>query len=502
MRDILDAAASCAVLITSRHHLALTLDVVIDLEALSRKDAVDLFRSRCQPHQLDETAMPVAADICATLGDLPLAIDLAAKLVATGRVARLDKLLGRLKKAALQVLQLEDQSVRASFNVSYDALKPESQQLFASLGLFAGDSFSIEAVEAASGQQDVENRLGDLIAFSLVKRVYVETSDERFGLHPLLKEFASEKLDIRTDVQAILRRVAEYFLHYAQQHTDNYDSLELERENVLRAMDWCYENEEWSMVLAYEDALVQDGLRGFLSVRGYWDEQELRLNQALEASHKLSDRESEAESIHTLGMTFMHRGNWNRAQEYYQRGLEIWELLDHQRGIAATLHEMGRIVGRRGQYDKAREYFQHSLRIKEQVGDQRDLAATLECLGGIASEQGHYEEAQLYYHRALDMVKQEGDQLQTTVILADMGGLARLQGRYEEALNLYERSLSIAQELGSKEWIAVNLHEMGLIRAIQGHCEEAQCYYQQSLEITQELGDQPSIAATLYCPLC
>ncbi len=499
VRDILDAAANCAILVTSRHHFALPVDVVINLEPLRRENAVRLLTSLSEAYPSDIEEAKILDSICDILGDLPLAIELAGRLVATGRIATLKKLANRLSMDALKTLQLEDRSVRAALSLSYDTLEPESQKVFDSLGAFTGSSFSVSAVQAISGQSDAEHLLGELVAHSLLQRDPIDTSGERYTLHPVLKRFAQEKLDTQSDKERIRARAAEYFLHYVRENLEHYEKLELELENALGIMNWLYDNGKWALFVQFAKALTQDGLRGFLALRGYWNEQARILRQAIDAARMLGDKEYQAECHHNLGVTCQELGDYDEAEKQYEHSLRMWKELDHPYGLAATVHEMGRLSARRGRYTVAEDYYRRSLAIKEQINDQVGLAATLECLGGLEAERGQYEKAYAYYQRALEIAQESNNKLNLMVVLHDLGDLFRLQGRYLDACPYYEQSLEMALQTGNKRWVGENLHEMGIVCASIGHITEARNYYKRSLEISTEISNKSGIVATLHC---
>jgi tetratricopeptide (TPR) repeat protein len=496
VQDILDHAPSCAILVTSHHQLALNLGYRVNLGALPQEHATNLYHSRCNMDNPDQEFADKIAEICSLLGNLPLAIDLAAKLLITGRTATLEQLLCELQSAALARLQFDNQSVRAVFDVGFSSLLPEDRHLFASLGAFAGDSFSGLAAAAAVGKTDVRGRLGELVAASLLNRA--TSVQDRYHLHPLLKQFAQEQLAAQPDATEIQRRAADYLLQWAEANQDDFRVLEPEKANISGAMEWCYEQGEWAIVLAFEDALVQDGMRGFLGMRGYWDEQEHCLHQALKASQQLGDRKSEAESLHTLGMTQMHRSNWDAAEDLYRSALEIWQELDDQIGIAGVLHELGRIAGNRGDYDEAIKLLERSRRIKEEFDDILNLIVSLECLAGIYVDLGEYDTAAEYYQRCFDMPELAEDKLNQAMLLHDVGYLAAQQSDYDRALEFYGRSLAMAEEMGNESWIATNVYWMGLVAETRGDIEEARRLYLQSGEIREKLGDISGLAAVWH----
>ena len=123
---------------------------------------------------------------------MPLAILLAAGWVRllpmADMVSDLTHLLDVLEQAEEGDERPEHRSVRATFEQSWRLLSPAEQQLLMTLSVFAG-SFTRTAVHDVS--QAPLPVLGSLIDKSLVQI----DGDARCSLHPLIQQFAAQKLD-------------------------------------------------------------------------------------------------------------------------------------------------------------------------------------------------------------------------------------------------------------------------------------------------------------------
>lgn len=141
------------VIATSREPLRVPGEVLFAVRPLPLKCAVELFADRARANQLgvriDNTE--VLAALCARLDRLPLAIELAARLVPVLPVpellARLDdrlELLNRGNRTAVE----RHQSLRAAIAWSYDRLSPDEQHVLRCLAPLPGD-FGLDVALAA-----------------------------------------------------------------------------------------------------------------------------------------------------------------------------------------------------------------------------------------------------------------------------------------------------------------------------------------------------------------
>ena len=153
---------------------------------------------------------------------MPLAIELAAawtRLLPCADIARdLEANLDLLASRA-RMHRTEHHSIRASFEYSWSLLVPRERDLLARLSVFRG-GFTHEA-----SRQVAEAALPALA--SLADKSLVRAGPEaRFSLHPLLRQFASVKLDERPDSRPeVYARHAQYYCGMLARSTEVGPSL-------------------------------------------------------------------------------------------------------------------------------------------------------------------------------------------------------------------------------------------------------------------------------------
>jgi predicted ATPase/DNA-binding SARP family transcriptional activator len=182
IRAIIERCPRVRVLATSRERLALTGEELIEAGPLDPGGAgAELFEARAlavdpafdrQAHRAD------VETICRRLDGIPLAIELAAartrSLAPPDLLARLDTSF-RLIYGSERASPKRHQTLRATFQWSYDLLTPPEQELLRRLSVFAGP-FSLSAAENVGRTTDA-----GVIVSSLVDRSMLLATAGPFG---------------------------------------------------------------------------------------------------------------------------------------------------------------------------------------------------------------------------------------------------------------------------------------------------------------------------------
>jgi len=236
LAHLLNILSPCSVIITSRSQVTAERVYLIGVGRLDRRAAVSLLANRMSRASFSGNDGRIAEDICAFLGDLPLAIVLLAARVRHSP----DSLQGALEELKLEGLDeftsvmAKGSILRFSFEKSFRVLDVKDKELFTTMGAFPGDSLTLDAVSACTGFADCARRLEKLVAYSLVQAPYAG----RYSLHPLLKLYAQENAS--SDMR---NRVAEYYIQIIQFKPDQAAT---ELSNVFGAIDQYYQTKKWA----------------------------------------------------------------------------------------------------------------------------------------------------------------------------------------------------------------------------------------------------------------
>ena len=173
--------------------------------------------------QTVEAEREAAVALCTILGGLPLAVEIAAQRIFASPRRSLARMVRSLQAAGNGLAHgISNRSVRTSFNVSWEALPPDLQRIFALSGLFDGRTFSLPALAAAAdiAPEDIDDageQLDQLVMLSMLKL----GRGDRFYHHRLLADFAGEKLAELPDRDAACLRYAAYCRAFARRMAGN-----------------------------------------------------------------------------------------------------------------------------------------------------------------------------------------------------------------------------------------------------------------------------------------
>jgi predicted ATPase/DNA-binding winged helix-turn-helix (wHTH) protein len=224
--------------------------------------AVRLFVERAQaaePHFAPNwRAVAMIAAICRQLDGIPLAIELAAACAAALGIEALATHLGdrfQLLISGQRTALPRHQTLRATFDWSYELLAERERVLLRRLGVFAG-VFSLEAVDAVAADDqiaapDVAATLASLIAKSLVA-AEVEGAIARYRLLDTTRAYACEKLGESGESGRLARAHAQYYRDLFEQAESEWkwrpaaEWLNENRrhiDNLRAALDWAFSSE-------------------------------------------------------------------------------------------------------------------------------------------------------------------------------------------------------------------------------------------------------------------
>src|SRR5262249_50503332 len=209
--------AGSLVLITSRRRLAALDDAaVISLDTLPRGEAAALLARLAARPGLQAGGAAVG-EITPPGGELPLAIGVLPSQLPPHPPRTASQLAADLAEARdrLELMEAENLSVGAAFDLSYADLTPGRQRLFRRLGLIPGPDFDAYAAAALEGASvgTARRDLGELYGQHLL----TEHATGRYRLHDLLRQHARALVtaddDAATDAAA--GQLLDYYLHTA-----------------------------------------------------------------------------------------------------------------------------------------------------------------------------------------------------------------------------------------------------------------------------------------------
>jgi tetratricopeptide (TPR) repeat protein len=503
------------VLMTTRSHFGSSVRE-LNLEVLSEEAALKLLRSLVKDGRIDRQLVEAKA-ICEWLGYLPLGLELVGRYLARKPDVLLTKLQERLQDKRLEAKALKDREpgmtaslgMAAAFELSWQELPPEAQQLAAWLSLFALAEIPWHWVQACLPEQDEEEledlRDTKLVGLSLLKR----TEMGHYQLHQLLREFFATKRQQMTGAETWHETFLRVICAEAQRSSERPTrSLLDETTAVIPHLQAAIEYAE-STQQELTVAIGKDRFARLYYLQGRYGEAEPLYLQALEITRsKLGhDHPATAASLNSLAQLYRSQGRYGEAEPLFLQALKIMRSqLGHDHPSTATcLDSLAKLYDSQGRYSEAEPLYLQALEItRSQLGhDHRDMAISLNNLAELYRSQGHYGEAEPLFLQALGIMRSQlgHDHPDMAISLNNLALLYNSQGRYSEAEPLFLQALEIRRsQLGHDHpSTAISLNSLAGLYNSQGRYSEAELFYFQALEIRRsQLGhDHPSTAISL-----
>jgi tetratricopeptide (TPR) repeat protein len=177
--------------------------------------------------------------------------------------------------------------------------------------------------------------------------------------------------------------------------------------------------------------------------------------------------------------------------------------LKDERVMAALINALANLYDQQANYADALPLYKRALAIRENILGSNDphTAISLGNLAGSYQATGHYAEALRLYEKSLSMnVEVHGPMhLDTALSLSNLGVLYRVTGAYQKALPLLRQALSIRKQiLGSHDLLtARSLNDLATVLELMGEYDPALVLFQEALEIAERAGRDPMIGGFL-----
>lgn len=449
---------------------------------------------------------PSARAIVEAIGALPLAIELVAPRIVR-RAEPLAALATRLRDEGVQ-LKGRTRGIERTFDLTYEQLAPAEQQGFGALAVLTGTTFSQEAALAVMAgligeTQATPQMLLDLADLSLLRELPQAEDAPRYQLHPLMRQFARERLREggaanETVAELAAARFYRGFAHRrggrGGRRSDTFDLLASEYPNILGALTWSYQQmkatteAEAGKQYAQLVTEMSGDLRNFVQDRGYWTDGRRVLLWGAEADARLGNRRHEASMLASLAFIIRQQGDLDEAERFYQQSLELARAANDKVGVAARTHNLGTLALMRGDLPRARAFYEQALEMRRALGDEGGISATLRSLGTLAAEQGEWEEARRYLRESLDLKRVQGISKGRTFCELGSVLLRDPQGDRAQARNLLNSALDIARQHHLNNDEARALDWLGALSLLEGDLATTRQQWERALQLYQEMG--------------
>ncbi|MEM7761024.1 MAG: tetratricopeptide repeat protein, partial [Cyanobacteria bacterium P01_A01_bin.40] len=488
------ATNNIKVLMTSRERPGSNI-ARIDLNVLSEEAALKLLQALIGKARI-EAEPKLAKKLCDWLGYLPLGLELVGRYLAPDENLTIAKTLKRLEKKKLrarallnpqQADMMAQLGVATAFDLSWDVLSPEAQELGCYLSLFTAEPFDWQWVESAwietTDEDEREEEIEDLEHLrnrQLSQRNLLKAipDNQAYQLHPLIAQYLRAKLEAREQATQLKQKFCQPLIEIAKSIPGRPTQQEIQAVTIaiphlsLVATELTpYINDE-NLISPY------GGLGRFYEGQGIYERAEKWREQSLTVCReRLGEQHPHvALSLSNLALLYRDQGRYADAEPLFRQALELTKQLlgENHPDVDTSLHNLALLYSDQGRYADAEPLFRQALELyKQLLGEQHPHVATsLNNLALLYYYQGRYADAEPLFRQALELRKQLlGEQHPDVALsLSNLALLYDAQGRYADAEPLFRQALELTKQLLGEQHpdVAQSLNNLALLYKSQG----------------------------------
>jgi len=433
-------------LITTRHPDWGGYATELEIDVLEPSEATEFLLRRT-----DRTDSKGAADLAATLGYLPLALDHAGAYVVSAAInfdeytRRYQELITKAPKGSLSTAATFDLAIKRA-----KELDENSEKLLGVFCVLAPERIPLDLIgTSVISEHERDEAMGALFTMSLIRKDNLSGGGMAVSVHRLVRTAMRARL-------AAAKKLA-YTLTTA---TAQLISI-FPREELMDPKLWP----------------LCDRL----------------LPHALELSRDLDNRSKYTVTLLQAAGTFLQeRGAYIQGEQACRDGIALAEKLFGRKHVAyaVALHTFARTFHGHGRILEGEAACREAIKIFGNRDDE-SLAIVLDTLGGLLNECARNTEAELYHRRAISILRKKfgpqnrriaGPLMNASSTLLDLG-------RFSEAEQLLREGITIASTtFGRESYFLVNAnHNLATLLLTAGRAREAETIARDSIAETEKL---------------
>ena len=526
VRPLLPGAPGSQVLVTSRRRMDALLGATRwSVPVLSPADAVALLASVIGEQRVRD--VPGAAEAIVTLcGRLPLAVCVAAARLAVHPEWTLNEFRRRLadQVGRLDELAVGDLDVRASIELSYQALDEPLRALLRRLGLLHTPDWPTWVAQELTGEPStarVERMLDRLVETHLLEPLGRDAvGQSRYHLHDLIRTFAAERAEAEDPADERAAAVAKVLSAWlalateADQRADHHtiyasglDAVAAPQVAVRATRDqpraWL-EVERASLTSALEQASAQGHaelagllalrMSGFLALRAYDDEREHALEVAATALRTAGPDDLLLKILQALFAVYAQQARCGEMPALAAEALALaTKLGDHDRTMRALLHA-GLAARRLGRLREAAGMLDEAIRECDPAAPGSALPSLLINRAEVHRDFGEPARALPLAEEALAIRRTQDNRRLEAMNLIIYAYALMDTGRLDDAVSALTEAGVLTAAIDDELHAAYVEQTLADVAVRRGHPEEARLRLDRSLPVFQTLGNADGIA--------
>jgi tetratricopeptide (TPR) repeat protein len=522
VRPLIPGSPGTLVLITSRNHLTALEDArVINLDVFLPEDAAALLVRLAGRHGLNahDGAVREIARLC---GHLPLAIGMLARQLRHHAAWTADQLAAELAatRDRLGLMQTDNLSVAAAFDLSYRDMASDAQRLFRCLGLHPGTDFDAYAAAALSGNELADTRQQIMMLYD--NYLLSEPARGRYRMHDLISEYARGLASTEPVgwQEAAIERLLGYYLHvtrvagrqFARRTPVNSLVISCDQPGSLPYfevpgdaaawMDAEHVNLKAATLYAASHGLVEyvielpSAMHGYLRHHGNLP-QVLTLHEtALDAARQAGSARAEANVLIDIADIYYLLCDYPAALRKAASAATLHSRHEDWLGMAHAQAILGYVQHLSGEHEAGIATLADALEIYSSLGDKLGQAGTLAYRSRVHLALGRYLAAEADLNQALEVYKGFGGIVEAG-LLYFLGVAQETSGDYNAAIASISSSLEFQRDVGNPYGQMQALFYLALAQRESGELEAAAASLEGAMRLSRSLDTPPGAHALL-----
>lgn len=321
LRTIPDYFPKGAIIVARRDDVATDTFESMGLPPLPRNDAIYLLVTKSGLQQGTNTTSAMD-EICALLGDIPLAITTIARAIREKRIGLTD-VPGQLKRLQSPTPDRTQAAIERGYALVYMLLKQDERDALIVAVTAAGISVDREILEGIIGRDAVT---------SVENLDLLQANSPRLRLPDGLRSLIQQTSFSGSSFQ---EKLFDRLAKQLKTRTLDFDYVSQELGNILGIIRWAETAKRWSDVIELGRAIDP-----YLTLYGMWEAWETVLRQVLNAANQLSDKATRAWALHQLGTRTAGYGNLSEAKKLLEEARDTRKSIGDTTGAAYTQHNL------------------------------------------------------------------------------------------------------------------------------------------------------------------
>ncbi len=262
----------------------------------------------------------------------------------------------------------------------------------------------------------------------------------------------------------------EYWQPWIDQHITNATKVELERNNIVRAIHLALDlPTAWPVVHHLMTTFSR-----YMEQSGYWDVWNEKLKQAIEVAQYRADILGQANLSTLLARLLRRQSDFKGAIRCYRQAITLSRQVGDTFGEARACTNLGYILIDQRQWYRAEVLCCHALVLFKQINSDHGLAHTENHLGFLYTQRGLWTQAESHLKRAYTIWLEMGDQHGIMNVCNNLCRLSTDMKQLEQALVYAETAIEHAKLAGEELMIGTIYMNRGLVYHLKGDLLKAE----------------------------